>query len=77
MKQNMFQRKVGESRTINIKKMQMKTIYIKDIALPLFFPGGKSHIWSKSITLIIVQEILEESLCQIISHWLITWVSTN
>ena len=42
----MFQRKVGGSRTINIKKNANEND-IKDIVLPLFFPGGKSHIGQK------------------------------
>ena len=42
----MFQRKVGGSRRINIKKNAYKND-IKYIALPLFFPGGKSHIGEK------------------------------
>ena len=42
----MFQRKVGGSRTINTKKNANEND-IKDIVLPLFFPGGKSHIGQK------------------------------
>ena len=41
-----FQRKVGGSCIINIKKNANETD-IKDIALPLFFPGGKSDISQK------------------------------
>ena len=42
----MFQRKVGGSRSVNIKKNAYEND-IKYIALPLFFPGGKSHIGHK------------------------------
>ena len=42
----MFQRKVGGSRTINIKKNANEND-IKDIILPLFFPVGKNHIGQK------------------------------
>ena len=42
----MFQRKVGGSRTINIKKNANEND-IKDIVFLLFFPGGKSHIGEK------------------------------
>ena len=41
-----LQRKVGGSRTINVKKNADEND-IKDIVLPLFFPGGKSHIGQK------------------------------
>ena len=42
----MFQRIVGGSRTINIKKNANEND-IKDIVFLLFFPGGKSHIGEK------------------------------
>ena len=42
----MFQRIVGGSRTINIKKNANEND-IKDIVFPWFFPGGKSHISQK------------------------------
>ena len=43
---HVFQRKVGGSRTINRKKNADEDD-IKDIVIPLFFPGGKSHIGQK------------------------------
>ena len=68
-KKYVFQRKVGGSRTINIKKNANEND-IKDIVFSLFFPGGKSHIGEKHHFTHRIGNFRGEPLLD--NHWLIT-----